>query len=107
MKVKKLWIGAYVRENFERAIIVKECPFIRKVARVILNEKNEEFRDVFTNKIYWFTPSQIIPLSSVLPFDDLKPNICRNKLMEFYKKNEEDLRKKVLVKAKIPIGFKG
>lgn len=101
MRIKNLKLVFDTVNGEDKLIMVRS---INNFEDLILRRDPSEYKCVFSGTVYYFDRKKVMPLSLFLPLDDLKRNISKKELKEFYNENAEQILKKAKGKAK-KIGF--
>ena len=101
MRIKNLKLVFDTVNDEDKIIIVRG---INNFENLILRKNPNEYKCIFSGTAYYFDKEEVLPLSLFLPLYDLKRNISKKKLKEFYNENAEQILKKAKGKTK-KIGF--
>ena len=81
MRIKNLKLVFDTVNDEDKIIIVRG---INNFENLILRKNPNEYKCIFSGTAYYFDKEEVLPLSLFLPLDDLKRNISKKKLKEFY-----------------------
>ena len=101
MRIKNLKLVFDTVNGEDKLIMVRS---INNFEDLILRRDPSEYKCVFSGTVYYFDRKKVMPLSLFLPLDDLKRNISKKELKEFYNENAEQILKKAKGKTR-KIGF--
>lgn len=106
MKVKNLWVGVLTIREIDKVVILREVSFAKKVIKLALNDINNEYKCVFTNKSIWIDKKELLPLSLFLDIEETKKRMRIKELRELYAKKEELIKSQMVKRLKAPMGFR-
>lgn len=108
MKIKNISVTLIRYLDKERVILVKDAPLASKLMDAAFNTGQpnvKKYREVFTKTGCSLNPREVLPLGLFLEPTELKEDISKKELHEYYCKNEQQLKESFQLKKR-KIGFR-
>ena len=108
MKIKNISVTLIHYLDKERVILVKDAPLVSRLMNAALNNAPlnvKQYREVFTNTKCNLNPRDVFPLGLFLAPMELKEDIAKKELHDYYCKNEQQLTEAFQLKKR-KIGFR-
>lgn len=105
MKVKNLWAGVITIKGIDKVVLLRDVSFGKKVIKLALNNLDDEYRCIFTNKSIWIKKQELLPLTFFLDVEEAKKTMRTKELRKLYKEKEELIKSQMVKRLKAPMGF--
>lgn len=108
MKIKNISVTLIRYLDKERVILVKEVPLASRLMDAAFNTGQpnvKKYREVFTKTGCSLNPQNVLPLGLFLESTELKEDISKKELHNYYCKNEQQLTDAFQLKKR-KIGFR-
>lgn len=104
MKLKKIYLATINVGKTEKYILVKECSHLKKMIKIMVGCINNEYKNIVTERAYYFKNSEIIPFELCLDNSEMKKHITVLQATKLLEMNEDKIKSKLY--SKNEIGFK-